>query len=50
MNTDESIILTDDRTDEDAEVASFAVRRRELSELSEFFERDARRYDSGFGG
>ena len=50
MNTDETVILTDDRTDEDAEIAPFAVRRRELSELSEFFERDARRYDSGFGG
>ena len=50
MNTDNDIILTDDRTAEDAEIALFTVKRRELSELSEFFEKDARRYDSGFGG
>ena len=48
MNTDEDLLYRDAPEDEAAEPETFQVRRRELAELSVFFERDARRYDSGF--
>ena len=32
----------------DAEETGISVRRRDMSQLSEYFERDSRRYDNGF--
>lgn len=32
----------------ESEQTEIAVRRREMSALSEYFERDSRRYDNGF--
>lgn len=44
-NTAERIL---DTVTADTEETGIAVRRRDMSELSEYFERDSRRYDNGF--
>mgnify|MGYP003295172980 CR=1 FL=1 len=49
MNENEAVL--EPQTDEDIlceDITQFLVQRRMLSELSEYFGRDARRYDNGF--
>ena len=44
-------IFAEERREEEVlceDITPFLVQRRQLSELSEYFGRDARRYDNGF--
>ena len=43
--TEKPYIKVSDETEE----VTLLVQRRDMSELSEYFEKDSRRYDNGFG-